>query len=62
MRAYVEKDVCIACGLCIGIEPEAYRMGDDGKAECYADTTEKNKDNVQQAADSCPVNAIIYES
>ena len=58
MRAFVDPDVCIGCGLCPTIAPEVFRMDDDGRAEAYAETTADNKDGVREAIDSCPVSAI----
>lgn len=58
MRANVDKDVCIGCGLCTGIAEDVFRIGDDGKAEAYADTTDENKSAVEDAVNSCPVSAI----
>lgn len=58
MRAVVDKDTCISCGLCVSTEPEVFEFDDDGKAVAVSDTTEENKDMVQQCIDSCPVDAI----
>ncbi len=32
MKAEVNQDTCIGCGLCPSIEPEVFKIGDDGKA------------------------------
>ncbi len=61
MRAVVDKDTCIGCGLCASTEPDVFKMDDDGKAVSFADTTEENKDSVQTCIDGCPVNAISAE-
>ena len=58
MRAVVDKDTCISCGLCVSTEPEVFEMDDDGKAVATSDTTEENKDSVQECIDGCPVDAI----
>lgn len=58
MRAVVDKDTCISCGLCVSTEPEVFEFDDDGKAVAVADTTEENEDMVQQCIEGCPVNAI----
>lgn len=62
MRAYVEQDTCIGCGLCIGTVPDVFRMNDDGKAEGYQEATPENESMVQDAIDSCPVSAIQWEN
>lgn len=59
MIASVDKDTCIACGLCPSICPEVFEMEDDGKAGVTVDTVpEGQEDSAKEAEDSCPVNAI----
>ncbi|WP_077391464.1 ferredoxin [Mobilibacterium timonense] len=58
MRAYVDQDVCIGCGLCASTCPEVFEMNDEGKAEAVADTTNENRDGVLEAIENCPVSAI----
>ena len=58
MRANVDQDLCIGCGLCVSIAPEVFEMNADGKAIAVADTTETNGASVQSAIDGCPVSAI----
>ena len=54
-KCNVNKDLCISCGMCTAIAASAFAFGDDGKAECILDDVE---DSVQEAATSCPVQAI----
>lgn len=61
MRANVDQNVCIGCGLCAGMVPEVFRMNDDGKAEAYQDAAPENESMVQDAIYSCPVSAIQWE-
>lgn len=61
MRAYVDQDTCIGCGLCVTICPEVFQLNADGKAEAMADTTDDNRDSVLEDIDSCPVSAIREE-
>lgn len=61
MRAYVDQDVCIGCGLCAATCTEVFEMNDEGKAEAVADTTDENRDGVMEAIDNCPVSAIREE-
>lgn len=59
MKAYVDKDTCIGCGLCPSICPEVFEMQDDGKAGTMVDEVPDGvEDSAKEAADSCPVNAI----
>lgn len=55
MRAYVDPDVCIGCGLCISSVPEVFQMEESGKAAAINDGPD---DAVQMAIDACPVSAI----
>lgn len=58
MKATVDQDMCIGCGMCAGIAPDSFRMNGDGKAEFYAESDDAA---VQQAIDGCPVSAISKE-
>ena len=60
MRVRIE-DTCTACGLCVDTCPDVFEMGAD-MAEVIADVVPaEHEDAVQQAADECPVEAIIVE-
>lgn len=61
MRAFVDQDACIGCGLCTGVAPEVFRMNDAGRAEAFADVTGRNKPDVDAAIDGCPASAIRGE-
>ena len=62
MKAHVDKDGCIACGLCASICPECFEIEDDGKAGFIVDEAPDGlEDEVREAAESCPVNAISVD-
>ena len=61
MKARVDQDACIGCAMCPDIAPEIFRMDDTGKAESFNDVDNKNKTEVQQAIDTCPVEAISWD-
>ena len=62
MKAHVDKDTCIGCGLCPSICPEVFEMDDDGKAKAISsDVPSGEEDGAQEAADSCPVDAISVD-
>ena len=58
MRAHVDQDLCIGCGLCVTTCPEVFEMNADDKAQAVADTSDENRGTVQEAIDGCPVSAI----
>ena len=61
MKAYVDEN-CIGCGACASICPEVFRMNDEGLAEAYVDPVpSEHEEGAQEAADSCPVDAIHLE-
>ena len=60
MKAIVDQETCIGCGLCPTICPEVFCMECD-VAEVCGEVTDENKDSVQEAVDSCPVSAITME-
>ena len=62
MKAHVDKDICIGCGLCPSICSEVFEMDDDGKAVAYQpDVPGHCEDDAEEAAASCPVEAISVE-
>ncbi|MBQ9663409.1 MAG: ferredoxin [Oscillospiraceae bacterium] len=61
MRAFVDQELCIGCGMCTVACPEVFELNVDGKAEAIADTTDDNRNDVMTAIDGCPVGAIREE-
>ncbi len=60
MKATVNED-CIGCGLCEGTCPDVFSISDDGVAVAVEDVPEEAEDSAQEAADNCPVSAIVVE-
>ncbi|AGC68685.1 ferredoxin [Thermoclostridium stercorarium subsp. stercorarium DSM 8532] len=59
MKAFVDKDVCIGCGLCTDLCPEVFSMDDDGTATAIdEEISEDTEDAAREAAEQCPVGAI----
>lgn len=62
MKAIVDQDTCIGCQLCVGVCPEVFSMGDDGKSHAISgDIPSGEEDNAIDSRDSCPVSAISIE-
>ncbi len=58
MKAVVDQDLCIGCGLCADTCPEVFRMNDDNLAEAYTDISPDTLEKAEEARDNCPVEAI----
>jgi ferredoxin len=62
MKAKVDHDLCIGCGVCEAECPEVFQMNDDGLAEASAgEIDEVVLDQAKEAQSQCPVEAIEIE-
>lgn len=62
MKASIDRDGCIGCGLCAETCPDVFRMDDEGLAEVYTNPIpEDSEESAQEAADNCPVEVITVE-
>ena len=62
LKVYVDQDLCISCGLCISICNDVFSWNDDDKAEAIdQDVPEEFTDQVEEAVESCPTEAIKYQ-
>jgi len=60
MRVRV-KDTCTACGLCVDTCPEVFELGDEFAEVLVDEVSPEHEDAVRQAAEECPVEAIVVE-
>ena len=60
MRVRIE-DTCTSCALCVDTCPDVFEMGDDMAQVTVDEVPPELEEAVQQAADECPVEAIIVE-
>jgi len=60
MKATVE-DSCTACGLCVEVCPEVFQMGESIAEVVCDEVPPQCEETAQQAADECPVEAILIE-
>jgi len=59
MRAVVDQDTCISCGLCVSLCPEVYSFNEDEKSVAIdGDIPQEYQDAAQEGCDGCPVDAI----
>ena len=56
----VDKEQCIGCELCVNTCPGVFRIGTDGKSECF-DSNGDSEENIQMAIDMCPVSCIQWQ-
>ena len=63
MMAYVDPDLCTACGACVDICHEVFDQPDDSDvAVVLVDEVPPDQEaRCREAAESCPVEAIIIE-
>jgi len=60
MKVRIE-DTCTACELCVDTCPEVFKMGSDMAEVTVDEVPAEFEQAVQQAAEECPVEAIIVE-
>lgn len=61
MKVFVDQDLCISCGLCISICEDVFSWNEDDKAEAIDDEIPEDLvEDVEEAVESCPSEAIQY--
>ena len=61
MKVRVDADLCTGCGLCADICPEVFEIQDDISVVLVEEVPEEQAGVVREAAEDCPVEAIIVE-
>lgn len=59
MKITVDLDKCQDHGQCAIAAPVAFRINDDGRLEYEGEVDDAYLDEVEEAADVCPVQAIL---
>lgn len=59
MKASVDQDGCISCGLCVDICPEVFSYNENEISQAIeGDIPEKYISQAEEARDGCPVSVI----
>jgi ferredoxin len=58
MKAVVNQDGCISCGMCVSTCPEVFSYNEDGVAEVTGQLTDENFASAESARTACPVAVI----
>ena len=62
MKLKVNQEACIGCGACVATAEDLFEINDEGLSQAKVEEVPKDyEEEAQEAADSCPVNAIEVE-
>ncbi|MFF0741597.1 ferredoxin [Streptomyces sp. NPDC004111] len=61
MKVVVDMDICQDHGQCVFAAPEVFRLDDNGKLVYVAEPDESLREDIEDAADVCPLQAITIE-
>ncbi len=63
MKAIIDRENCIGCGLCAATCPQVFRIADDGLAEVFTNPVpQKAVECANEAVAGCPVSVISIET
>jgi ferredoxin len=62
IKVVVDRDVCQNHGQCVFAAPQVFELDDDGElVQLQDEVGEDLRENVEEASDVCPVQAITIE-
>lgn len=62
MKASVDRDGCIGCGMCAGTCPQVFEMDDENLAKVICDEVPNDAvDLALEAKEGCPVSVISVD-
>ncbi|HCE17273.1 MAG TPA: ferredoxin [Anaerolinea thermolimosa] len=62
MKAFVDPDTCLGCGVCETIAPNVFKLGSEPYATVLVDSVAPEDESaVREAMESCPEGAITIE-
>lgn len=57
----VDMDKCQHYGQCVFEAEDVFQLDDDGKLQYVSDVADDRLDDIESAADVCPMQAITFE-
>ena len=60
-KVHVDQDECIGCGTCEGICPEVFQLNEETGTSEVIKSEGGPEDLIEEAIDSCPVEAIHWQ-
>ncbi|SNR49771.1 ferredoxin [Haloechinothrix alba] len=62
MKIHIDEDKCTGHGVCEAIREDVFEVGDDGVAHLITEElTENIREDLQDACDQCPTQALRLE-
>lgn len=62
MKMHIDESVCTGHGVCEGIRPDIFEVGDDGIVQLLTEEfTEDDRQDLEDCVDQCPTQALRLE-
>lgn len=61
MQVKVDRDLCEANGVCVGLAPKVFELDDDDQLHIAASVPAELEQRVLMAIDRCPKNALSLQ-
>ena len=61
MKVRVDEETCVGDETCVEICPEVFEMNGDVAVAKMEEVPEEHEEKCKEAAESCPVEAIVIE-
>ncbi|WP_326908657.1 ferredoxin [Sedimentibacter sp. MB31-C6] len=62
MKAFVDRDTCIGCGVCVALCPDVFELDDENISVVISDPVPTEFEScAEESKQECPVGAITVE-